>query len=168
MLIIDCHAHLYADDPARYPPRPNPLPPPPGTGTAEHLREESTAAGVAAVRAIQTRTYYDFDNRYLCDSARAHPDWICGVATLDPDDPASQTLLRWYIRESGVKSLRSIPSEAHGTFDDDRVRALWRVAAEEGITIDLFLMQPEMVPSATKLLEAFPQLTVGFCHCMDL
>jgi predicted TIM-barrel fold metal-dependent hydrolase len=168
MLIIDCHAHLYADDPSRYPVRPNPLLPPPGTGTVEHLRQESRAAGVTAVRAIQTRTYYDFDNRYLCDSAKANPDWICGVATLDPDDPASPSLLRRSIREFGVKSLRSIPSEAHGTFDDAGVRALWRVAAEEGITIDLFLVQPEMVRGAAQLLAEFPHLTVGFCHCMDL
>jgi predicted TIM-barrel fold metal-dependent hydrolase len=168
MLIIDCHAHLYSDDPVRYPTLAEPLRPPPGTGTVEHLREESRAAGVAAVRAIQTRTYYGFDNRYLCDSARAHPDRVCGVVTLDPDDPASPALLRRQVRESGVKSLRSIPSEAHRTFDDDGVRALWRVAAEEGITIDLFLMQPAMVASATRLLAEFPQLTVGFCHCMDL
>jgi predicted TIM-barrel fold metal-dependent hydrolase len=168
MLIIDCHAHLYSDDPVRYPVLPAPLRPPPGTGTVEHLREESSAAGVTAVRAIQTRTFYGFDNRYLCDAARENPDWICGVATLDPDDPESPALLRRYVRESGVKSLRSIPSEAHRTFDDAGVRALWRVAAEEGITIDLFLMQPEMVESAAKLLAEFPQLIAGFCHCMDL
>jgi predicted TIM-barrel fold metal-dependent hydrolase len=123
MLIIDCHAHLYAADPVRYPTLPDPLRPPPGTGTVEHLRAESRAAGVTAVRAIQTRTYYGFDNRYLCDSARAHPDWLCGVVTLDPD---------------------------------------------EGITIDLFLMQPEMIESAATLLAEFPRLIAGFCHCMDL
>ncbi len=168
MLIIDCHAHLYSDDPARYPVRPEPLMPPPGTGTAEHLRAESQAAGVTAVRAIQTLTYYGFDNSYLCDTAKAHPDWVCGVATLDPDNPDSPALLRRYVREFGVKSLRSIPSGAHRTFDDPGVRALWRTADEEGITIDLFLMDPAMVPSASKLLAEFPQLTAGFCHCMDL
>lgn len=168
MLTIDCHAHLYAADTDRYPVRPDPLRPPPGEGSAEHLRAVSLVAGVAAVRAIQTLTYYGFDNRYLCDTARANPDWVCGVATLDPDNPESPALLRRYVRESGVKSLRSIPSGAHRTFDNDGVRALWATAAEEGITIDLFLMHPDLVPSATALLEAFPQLTVGFCHCMDL
>lgn len=168
MLIIDCHAHLYSPDTTRYPTREDPLRPPPGEGSAEHLRAVSQAAGVTAVRAIQTLTYYGFDNRYLCDTARANPDWVCGVATLDPDNPESPALLRRYVRESGVRSLRSIPSGAHRTFDDDGVRALWAVAAEEGITIDLFLMEAAMVPSAAKLLDAFPQLTVGFCHCMDL
>lgn len=168
MLIIDCHAHLYADDAARYPTLAEPLRPPPGTGTAEHLRAESRAAGVAAVRAIQTRTYYGFDNRYVCDVARANPDWVCGVVTLDPDDPASPAILRDAVRESGVRSLRSIPSEAQRTFDTAGVRALWRVAAEEGITIDLFLMDPALVASAAMLLAEFPQLIAGFCHCMDL
>jgi predicted TIM-barrel fold metal-dependent hydrolase len=168
MLIIDCHAHVYSDDPARYPTRPAPLRPPPGEGTAEHLREVSRAAGVSAVRAIQTLTYYGFDNRYLCDTTKANPDWVSGVVTLDPDNPESPALLKRYVRESGVGSLRSLPSEAQHTFAAPGVRALWRTAAEEGITIDLFLMRPELAPSAAKLLGEFPQLTVGFCHCMDL
>ena len=45
MMIIDCHAHLYSGDLVRYPTLPDPLRPPPGTGTVEHLREESRAAG---------------------------------------------------------------------------------------------------------------------------
>jgi predicted TIM-barrel fold metal-dependent hydrolase len=42
------------------------------------------------------------------------------------------------------------------------------MASDEGLTIDLFLMRREMVPSAEKLLRDFPRMTVGFCHCMDL
>jgi len=34
---------------------------------------------------------------------------------------------------------------------------------EEGITIDLFLMQFAMVESASKMLAEFPELTFGFC-----
>ncbi|MBM3737732.1 MAG: amidohydrolase [Acidobacteria bacterium] len=168
MVVIDCHAHIYSDDPAKYPVRTAPLRPPAGKGTVEHLRQESQAAGVAAVRAIQTVTYYGYDNSYLCDSAKAHPDWVCGVATLDPDDARSPGLLRQFVRESRVRSLRSIPSAKNKTFDDPGVRALWKVVADEGITADLFLMRPDMVPSASKLLAAFPRVTVGFCHCMDL
>ena len=48
------------------------------------------------------------------------------------------------------------------------VRALWKVAVDEGITIDLFLMQYGMIESATKMMREFPSLTYGFCHCMDL
>nr|MDQ2899998.1 amidohydrolase [Acidobacteriota bacterium] len=110
-----------------------------------------------------------YDNRYLCDSAKANRSWLRGVCTLDPDDPHSPGLLRHYAREYGVASLRSVPSPSRNTgFDDPGVRDLWKMAANEGLTIDIFLMRLEMVPSATKLIREFPDLTVGFCHCMDL
>lgn len=168
MLIIDCHAHIYSTDSVRYPVREGPLRPPPGKGPVEHLRKESLAAGVTAVRAIQTVTYYGYDNSYLCDATKANPDWVCGVATLDPDNPESPALLKRYVREYGVKSLRGIPSAKQKTFDDAGVRALWKMAASEGITVDIFLMQAALALSAAKLIADFPRLTIGFCHCMDL
>ena len=168
MLIIDCHAHIYSFDEKKYPPRANPFRPPKFVGSVEHLHHVSQAAGVSAVRAIQTVTFYGYDNSYLIDSTRDHRDWICGVCTLDPDDASSPGLLRQYVRRYGVKSLRSIPSAKAKSFDDAGVRALWKVVVEEGITIDLFLMQLAMVESASKMLAEFPQLTFGFCHCMDL
>ena len=168
MLIIDCHAHIYSFDEKKYPVRPNPFRPPQGVGSVEHLHHVSQAAGVSAVRAIQTVTFYGYDNSYLADSTRAHRDWVCGVCTLDPDDASSPATLRRLIRSYGVKSLRSIPSAKAKTFDDAGVRALWKIAAEEGITIDIFLMQYAMVESASKMMAEFPQLTYGFCHCMDL
>ncbi len=168
MLIIDCHAHIYSFDEKKYPPRANPFRPPKFVGSVEHLHHVSQAAGVSAVRAIQAVTFYGYDNSYLIDSTRDHRDWICGVCTLDPDDARSPGLLRQYVRRYGVKSLRSIPSAKAKSFDDPGVRALWKVVVEEGITIDLFLMQFAMVESASKMLAEFSKLTFGFCHCMDL
>jgi predicted TIM-barrel fold metal-dependent hydrolase len=168
MLIIDCHAHIYSPDERRYPPKDQPLRPPQGKGSVEDLRKESLASGVRAVRAIQTLTFYGYDNRYLIDSAKANKGWLAGVCNLDPDDPHSPLLLREYIRDYGVRSLRSVPSPARKTFDDPGVRALWRMAADEGATVDIFLMRLDMVESAAKIIADFPQLTIGFCHCMDL
>ena len=166
MLIIDCHAHIYSPDEKRYPPKDKPLRPPKGKGSVEDLRKESLANGVSAVRAIQTLTFYGVDNRYLIDSAKANKSWLAGVCNLDPDDPHSPLLLREYVRDYGVRSLRSVPSTAHKTFDDPGVRALWKVASDEGATVDIFLMQPGMVESASKIIADFPKLTIGFCHCM--
>jgi L-fuconolactonase len=168
MLIIDCHAHIYSPDEKHYQPKDKPLRPPGGKGSAEDLRRVSQANGVDAVRAIQTISFYGYDNRYLCDSAKANRSWMRGVCTLDPDDPHSPGLLQQFAREYGVASLRSVPSPSRKTFDDPGVRALWKMVASEGLTVDIFLMHPDMVPSATKLLQDFPQMTVGFCHCMDL
>jgi predicted TIM-barrel fold metal-dependent hydrolase len=168
VLIIDCHAHITSPDERKYRPKEKPLRPPAHRGSAEDLRKESLAAGVTAVRAIQTVSFYGYDNSYLVDSAKANKGWMSGVVTLEPDDPRSAGLLRTWFREYNVRSLRSIPSGSRKTFDDGGVRALWRVAADEGMTIDLFLMQPAHIAGAVKLLLEFPRLTVGFCHCMDL
>src|SRR5437764_911819 len=168
MLIIDCHAHIYSPDGKRYQPKDNPLRPPKGKGSVEDLRKESLANGVSAVRAIQTLTFYGVDNRYLLDSAKANEGWLAGVCNLDPDDPHSPLLLREFVRDYGIRSLRCYPSPKHKTFDDPGVRALWKMAVDEGATVDIFLMQPEMVDSATKIIAEFPHLTIGFCHCMDL
>jgi L-fuconolactonase len=168
MLVIDCHAHITSFDEKRYPPKENPFRPPKWVGSVEHLHHVSQAAGVSAVRAIQTVSFYGYDNSYLCDATREHRDWVCGVCTLEPDDPRSPGLLRQFVRKDGVKSLRSIASPKAKSFDDPGVRALWKVAVDEGITIDLFLMQYGMIESATKMMREFPSLTYGFCHCMDL
>src|SRR5262245_6130115 len=152
MLIIDCHAHIYSSDEKRYQPTHNPLRPPKGKGWVEDLRKESLASGVSAVRAIQTVTFYGFDNRYLIDSAKANRSWLAGVCNLDPDDPHSPLLLREFVRDHGIRSLRCYPSAARESFDDPGVRALWKMAADEGATVDIFLMQPEMVESATKII----------------
>ena len=168
MLIIDCHAHVTSPDEQRYPLKADPRPIPDGKGAIEDLREVTAANGVAAVRAIHTVSSYDYDNRYLCDVARAHPDWISGVCTLEPDDPASPDLLTGFVRDYGVRTLRSTPGDGRRTFDHDGVRALWRCCADVGATVDIFLMRPEHVEGAEKLLRQFPKLTVGFDHCMDL
>ena len=93
MLVIDTHAHIYAADEKRYPPIDKPLRPPGVKGTLGDLRASSASHGVRAACLIQTSTFYRFDNRYICDSAKVSSDWTAGVCTLDPDDPHSPDLL---------------------------------------------------------------------------
>src|SRR5262249_45295976 len=72
MLIIDSHAHIYSDDQKIYPAIAKPLRPPGQTGTLAHLDRERVAAGVRRVLAVQTTTFYGWDNRFLVDAARTH------------------------------------------------------------------------------------------------
>ena len=168
MLIIDCHAHVVSPDEQRYPPGKDPLRVPDGTGSIEDLHLIARASGVSAVRAVQTVSFYDYDNRYLCDVAGAHPDWVSGVCTLDPDDPRSPDMLSRFVRADGVRTLRSIPGSGRTTFDHDGVRRLWKTAADVGATIDIFLMRLDWVAGARKLLGEFRDIVVGFDHCLDL
>jgi len=168
MLIIDCHAHIYSPDEKRYQPKDQPLRVPGGKGSIADLRKMSQSHGVTAVRAVQTVSFYGYDNRYLCDATKSHPDWVAGVCTLDPDDPHSPGLMEQFVRDYGVKTLRSIPGNRSKTFDDEGVRKLWKTCADVGATVDIFLMHLEWVEGAEKLMREFPNITVGFDHCMDL
>jgi len=168
MLIIDCHAHIYSPDEARYQPKDKPLRVPGGKASIDDLRQTSLAHGVTAVRAVQTVSFYGYDNRYLCDATKANPDWVSGVCTLDPDDPHSPGLMEQYVRDFGVKTLRSTPGNNRQTFDHKGVRELWKTCDKVGATVDIFLTSLEWVESAEKLLKEFPTMIVGLDHCMGL
>ena len=169
MLVIDTHAHLFSPDEERYPPRPNPSRPPAGTGTLEHVQREMKANGVERICAIQVGGFYAFDNRFICDSSKAHPDWIAGICTLDPNDPHSPGLLAAYVRDYGIRGMRSVPGRgADGRqLDHPGVRALWKTAIENGVTINL-LTGYEHAEEADRLLGEFPDLNVALDHTLQL
>ena len=166
MLVIDTHAHIYSPDEERYPPIDKPLRPPGGKASLEDLRRQSRANGVEAACIIQTSTFYRFDNRYICDSAKATADWTTGVCTLDPDDPHSPGLLKQYVREYGLRGMRSI-SAADSRLDHPGVRALWKTALEQGIVINV-LIGRDKADEADRLLADFSDLRVVLDHCLNL
>ena len=166
MSIVDTHAHIYSPDEQRYPPIEKPLRPPGGKGSLDDLHAQSRANGVNAACIIQTSTFYRFDNRYICDSAKAASNWTAGVCTLDPDDPHSPALLEQYVRDYGLRGMRSIPA-SDGRLDHPGVRALWEVAAAQGIVINV-LIGPEKANQASRMLAGFPKLRVVLDHCLNL
>ena len=166
MLIIDCHAHIYGEDETKYPTIEKPYRPPQGTGTLTHLRREMKAAGVRYVTAIQTSTFYRWDNRFTADSSRANPDWMGGVCTLDPDDPHSPGLLEQYAREYNVRGMRSIPA-ADGRLDHPGVVKLWQTAERLGIVINV-LVNRDKRDELSAMLERQPKLRVVLDHCLNI
>lgn len=166
MTIVDTHAHIYAPDEKKYPPIEKPLRVPGGKGSIDHLRKESRANGVEYACLIQTSTFYRFDNRYICDSAKANPKWTAGVCTLDPDDPHSPGLLRHYAQQFGLRGMRSIPAK-DGRLDHPGVRALWKSALDGGLVINV-LVNHDKADEVDRLLSAFPKLRVVLDHCMNV
>ena len=169
MLIIDTHAHLFSADEQRYPPRASPSRPPPETGTLEHVQREMKANGVERICAIQVGGFYAYDNRFICDSAKAHPDWIAGICTLDPNDPHSPGLLAAYVRDYGIRGMRSVPGRGPEgrRLDHPGVRARWKTALDNGITINQ-LTGYEHAEEADRLLAEFPGLRVALDHTLGL
>ncbi|MCP5120434.1 MAG: amidohydrolase family protein, partial [bacterium] len=166
MLTIDTHAHIYSPDEKRYPPRENPNRPPGGKASLKDLRQLCVANGVDGVCAVQTSSFYHFDNRYTVDSAAANRSWVAGVCTLNPDDPTSPDTLRRYAREFNVTAMRSIPA-ASGRFVDDGVEALWKTALDVDIVINV-LTGRERVDDVETLVRKFPKLRVLIDHGFNL
>ena len=165
-LIIDCHAHIYGEDEQKYPTIENPYRPPEGTGTVAHLKREMDAAGVRYVTAIQTSTFYRFDNRFTADSSRDNREFGAVVCTLNPDDRASPAMLRKYAEDYNVRGMRSIPA-ASGKLDDPGVAALWSTAEELGIVINVLVNADKQVEIET-LVDRHPKLNVVIDHCLNI
>jgi len=165
MPIFDTHAHIYSPDETKYPPIAKPLRPP-SVASTEELRRQSRANGVDGVCAIQTSTFYRFDNRYILDSAVANKSWMAGVCTLDPDDTHSPGMLKHYAEKYGIRGMRSIPAR-DGRLDHPGVRALWKAGLEAGIVINV-LIGRDKVPQLDRMLADFPKLNVVLDHCLNI
>jgi L-fuconolactonase len=165
-LVIDCHAHIYSEDETTYPTTDKPYRPPAGAGTVDHLLREMRASGVKRATAIQTATFYRWDNRFLADSSRRHRDVLVGVCTLNPDDPESPALLERYVRESNVRGLRSIPAKS-GRLDDPAVNALWATADRLGIVVNV-LVNRDKTDEVETLARRLRSLRVVIDHCLNL
>ncbi|MCH2210551.1 MAG: amidohydrolase [Fuerstiella sp.] len=166
LLVIDCHAHIYGEDEQKYPTVEEPYRPPAGKGTVSHLQQEMKSNGVRFVTAIQTSTYYRFDNRFTADSARDNSDFMAAVITLDPDNPDSPDLLRRYVQDSNVRGMRSVPAKS-GKLDDPGVDRLWGTAEELGIVINV-LTGKENRSQIEALAVRHPKLRFVIDHCLNI
>jgi len=168
LVIVDCHAHIYGtpEEEKHYPTIPKPLRPPAGTGTVAHLLKTMKQNGVDHVTAVQTSTYYRFDNRFTADSARRHNDVMVGICTLDPDQPQNPWVLEYLVEKSNVRGMRSIPGQ-DGRIDAPGVRRLWETAQRLGIVINS-LTSRELKPQVAEMAAAHPKLNVVIDHCLNL
>jgi L-fuconolactonase len=168
--IVDTCMHLCSPDVVRYPPCGGKIcggywagggPSAAKDASPEHLRRLMMQHGVD--RAFNfCNGWYGWDNSLALDLLRGRSDWLaCGVL-LDPADPASPTELRRLVGE-GASGLRIQPPVS-GPLDDPRATALWQVAAELGIPVDVNLPQhdyPQVAPRARQ----FPDLSIIVDHC---
>jgi predicted TIM-barrel fold metal-dependent hydrolase len=164
MLVIDAHAHVYSPDEWRYPPTPEARRPPPGIGSLDHLQRTCKAAGVAAAVVIQTHAFYRWDNRYLCDLARKHADWIACVCALDPEDPKSPSLLTEFVRDYSVRGVRVLTLNS-GHLDVPEVRRIWAKASELGLVINLVASSAH-ADQVASLLRAYPDTPTVLEHSL--
>ena len=164
MLVIDTHAHIYAEDDVQYPTIDKPIRPPGKSGSVRRLEALAKKNHVAGVCVVQPGTYYRWDNRFICDVSKAHPKHMAGVCALDPDDANSPELLSRNVTDYGVRGLRSYTA-SDGHLYHPGVQALWRKAKQLGIVVNVFVNR-DKTDDLARMLEKFPRLPVVIDHCL--
>ena len=169
--IVDTHTHVISPDHVRYP-----LAPVGGRQSdwsAHHATDDKTllaaldAAGIAKAMVVQASTAYGSDNRYACDTVRAHPDRFAGVCSIDmlAADNVAQ-LQRWL--DAGMSGLRifttgtTMPGQADW-LDDERTFPVWEYAQQHGVSICV-QMAAAGIPRLINLVTRFPRVPVLLDH----
>ncbi len=173
--MFDTHAHLIADDPVRY--RANllrgqtelPAFPPPFTG--EMLIDEMDANGVARACLVQRAHVYGYDNSYVVDFARRHPDRLVSVGVFDAQDPATPDLVERLIGEQGLGGARLCavrPWELDtGWFNSPAAMKFWEVAARHRLPVAIIFFIYHLsygLPALRLVAELFPELPIIIDH----
>ncbi len=148
--LFDSHVHLFTDDLRDYPMvatdqvKPRLLKDP---NTVDKILRDMDENGVERCAAVQYRTAYGTDNRYVLDSAKTHPRRIVPVVILDAVDPKSPAVLRDLVKGRGAAGLRitGVPDKDGGYawLDSPAAQNTWAAADALGIAVVLMPVPPE-------------------------
>jgi predicted TIM-barrel fold metal-dependent hydrolase len=167
--IVDAHVHVVSADLARYPLQPGGLP---GSWyrerpvSAEQLRAEMAAAGVARAVLVQAVGAYSFDNAYTADAAAADPQHFRGAAALDARSADAGSALRALARERGITGIRvfALAQPGQSWLGEPATFGLWQAALELGMTAIATCFEHQL-EDLGRVLAAFPGLRVALDHC---
>jgi L-fuconolactonase len=195
-LLFDSHAHLVADDQARYPRNPMqraadaPYRPPgvigrPGghhgpspinevpdvSRMLRWMQDENVDGAVA----VQKRMIYRYDNSYILDSSDAHPEVFSAVVILDAEDPATPDTVRRWVREHGLAGLRLFggrkPDGSMPWLNSPNALRSWEAVNEAGIVMDLEVLSQggggPSIPAILELYERFPKVRIVLDHLLE-
>jgi L-fuconolactonase len=176
-MIFDSHAHLVADDFARYPPTPlsgtldrkldDPM-------TAEKLLRLMDQECIERAVAVQRAHVYGYNNEYVCDAADQFPDRLVAVCCIDAAaDNAAERAGHW-LKQRGAAGLRiTEPFKGSGTgwFASPGARAAWQVVNDLGVSLCLHMYRWNRIETLTALpplLRDFPRVKVVLDHASNL
>ncbi len=176
MTLFDTHAHLISDDWDTYRPTPLradlPVPRKPDyTVTVDDLIAMMDAQGVSNACLVQRGHLYGYDNSYILDSARRHPDRLHPVVILDPQDPQTPDRYRDMVRNDHVRGFRM----AHlrpwildtAWVSSPQAMEVWKTCAELGTPMTLILFRNQLaylLPLIRIIAQQFPDLPILLDH----
>jgi len=141
--LLDAHALIRAEDPARYPYAPLGPPLAPREReqgmTTRELLQALDAQGVERAILVQRARLYGYDNRCVCDSAAAHRQRLQFICHVDASDTNSGGRAQdWLGRGAvGVRFMEPVRGAPLSWLDGIGARQVWRVACEAGVPISV-------------------------------
>lgn len=167
-MIVDTHIHIVSGDQERYPLSPagrplswfetNPV-------DAEEMVRLMDEADVAKATLVQALSSHGFDNRYVADSAAAHPDRFASVCIIDMSAPTPHESLRHWIVDKGMHGLRIYTYFGPDTswVDNPSTHPVWELAEANGFPITI-LCHTEHFPKFKNVFRKFPKVPVVIEH----
>ena len=190
--LFDTHAHFYTSDADKYPFNARTSRYGPEIMVAKAMRFPQTPkeifafwdeAGIAKGIGVQYSSTYRFDNRYLLDIAREHPDRIIPIVILDPEDAKTPGALEQMARDNKIAGVRwtgtptPIPGAAAGPaamagnsdfpFLSAKVAPAWEAANRLGLTVVLMPIGGDTRGAMKKVAEhavRYPNVNILLDH----
>jgi predicted TIM-barrel fold metal-dependent hydrolase len=170
-MIIDTHCHVIATDTKKYPLKP--LFGKQSDWSAEHpldypdMVKADAEAGVAKAVLVQASSAYGFDNSYVTDSVKAHPERFTGVFSIDVVAPdAVDKMKHWMSR--GLTGMRIFTSgSTHAAqetfFADAAAFPAWQHASDQGLSVCM-QMRVAGLPLLEQVAQRFPKARIILDH----
>ena len=163
--VVDTHMHVWKIDPPRYTLEKTlaDVPLPTEDATIEELRIDNAAAGVTHTVLVQPSTS-GWNNRYVVESAVAHPSQFAAHGLIDPDVRANaEDLRRWMAAGMAGFRFNMVRDKDPAWIGAPRNHALWEAAQDLGAVINV-QMHPPLAWRLLEIANRYPGVKVIVDH----
>ncbi len=162
---VDAHSHIWSTDLKKYPLRNNQTVEAlqPRSFTDDELMAIAQPEGVGRVVLIQHHPHHGFDNSYLIDTWKKHPDRFRIVGQIDDTQPQVDRQMKEMLK-TGVTGFRIGPrSDRANWLDGEGMKLMWTTAAETRQCM-CCLIGPDNLPEVKNWCQKFPDTPVVIDH----
>ncbi len=162
---IDAHSHIWTTDLAKFPLRNGQTVDDlkPRSFTDDELMAVAQPEGVGRVVLIQHHPYHGFDNSYLIDAWKRHPERFRIVGQIDDQKPHTDALMKDMLK-TGVTGFRIGPrSEQADWLGSDGMQLMWKTAVETRQNM-CCLIGPDNLDALDAMCSNFPETPVVIDH----
>ena len=164
-LWVDAHSHIWSTDLTKYPLRDHQAADvlQPRSFTDDELMALATPQGVGRAVLIQHYPHHGYDNSYLIDTWKKHPDRFRIVGQIDQSQPHVDQLMRKML-QTGVTGFRIGPrAEQPDWLAGDGMKLMWKTAAETRQSM-CCLINPSNIRETGEWCQKYPDTPVVIDH----